>query len=159
MLWVHGTAPRPATPLHVCVGFPGDTPPPSSEAGQPLGASAGQTNWKRLPSLSRVNPGPPATTRSPSMGEERLNRRWRLPQGQGTALSRFPPHFAAAASQLFLPNKTRTRELRGTSQNTGATEAPPTTDFALFPNQSSELGDLCQPLLPSFQDQHLHPVF
>ena len=26
-----------------------------------------------------------------------------------------------------------------------------------LPNQRSELGDLCQPLLPSFQDQHLHP--
>ena len=108
MLWVHGTAPRLATPLHVCVGFPGDTPPPSSEAGQPLGASAGQTNWKRLPSLGRVNPGPPATTQSPSI--------------------------IAAPSQLFLPNKTQTRELRGTSQNTGESHrAPPHYHSQILP--------------------------
>lgn len=108
MLWVHGTAPRLATPLHVCVGFPGDTPPPSSEAGQPLGASAGQTNWKRPPSLGRVNPGPPATTQSPSI--------------------------IAAPSQLFLPNKTQTRELRGTSQNTGESHrGPPTTIHRFCP--------------------------
>lgn len=114
LLWVHGTAPRLATPLHVCVGFPGDTPPPSSEAGQPLGASAGQTNWKRLPSLGRVNPGPPATTQAPSI--------------------------VAAPSQLFLPNKTQMRELRGTSQNTGESHrGPPTTIHRFCPISASKV--------------------
>ena len=112
--------------LCTCVGFPRETPPPSSEAGQPLGASAGQTSWKRLPSLGRVNPGAPATLQPPGMGEGRPNRGWKLPQVQGTAMSRFPPPWGLPSSQLLLPNKKQTRELRGTSQKTEgrATEVP-----------------------------------
>lgn len=149
---VHGTAPRPHP--CTCVWISRDTCLLPLRL-VPLGASC----WAdKLEEASFPQQGEPRSSCHHPLslhgGGEGLNRRWRFPQGQGTALSRFPPHFAAA-SQLFLPNKTRRESSEGLQ--TPGPQRPPTR-FALFPNQRSELGGPQPATSASFQDQHLHPV-
>lgn len=84
--WPWATSSGPAHPC-TCVGLPGGTPLPSSHAGQPPGAFAGQTNWKSLPTLCRVNPGVPDTCQPPCRGGE---FRWRTEPSEGHCREQIP---------------------------------------------------------------------